>query len=276
MTRQETWTPIYNGLVAGHYTANPEYSSWRSNGTRDWLLIFTLAGCGRFGTSSGDMESMAGDLVLIEPGTQHDYGTAAGGDNWEILWVHFRPRDEWIGLLNWPTLAEGVLGFRIDNDETIYKMSARFKEMIGYSMGSFVHRETFSMNALEELILWLDLENPNTERKGIDPRVQQAADFMCGHLDEPLSITYLAERCNLSVSRFSHLFREQIGESPQLFHERQRLERSARLLSVTDRAVSSISNEVGYFDPLYFSARFKKRFGVSPSQYRTDHQFYAK
>ena len=211
-------------------------------------------------------------MVLLQPGTPHDYGSAPGGIGWDIMWVHFHPRDHWLDLLNWPSHAKGTVGFHIDDGQILQKLTDRFQEMIGLSLGAQVHREAFSMNALEELLLWLDLENPNTARRTIDSRVQKAMEFMCSHLEEPLSITYLSQLYNLSVSRFSHLFREEIGESPQLFHERKRLERSAQLLSVTDRAVSSIANEVGYFDPLYFSARFKKRFGISPSLYRVEHQ----
>jgi AraC family transcriptional regulator of arabinose operon len=271
MTRQETWTPIYNGLVAGHYDGGTDYSSWRSRGTTDWLLILTNGGRGRFGTSTGDLVASTGDVVLLQPGTPHDYGTAIGSANWDILWVHFHPREEWLGLLDWPVYARGTVGFHIAEQQNFQNMSSRFQEMINFSVGALVHREAFCMNALEEILLWLDLENPNASRHTIDSRVQQAMDFMCSHLDETLSISYLSNLFNLSVSRFSHLFRQEIGESPQLFHERKRLERSAQLLSVTDRLVSSIAIEVGYVDPLYFSARFKKRFGISPTLYRTEH-----
>ena len=47
-----------------------------------------------------------------------------------------------------------------------------------------------------------------------------------------------------------------------------RMDKSRSLLRLTNMSVSAVAKEVGYEDQLAFSKIFKKKFGVSPAQYR--------
>jgi AraC family transcriptional regulator of arabinose operon len=84
-----------------------------------------------------------------------------------------------------------------------------------------------------------------------------------------LDVGVLARTANLSVSRFAHLFREQLGVTPQRFVERRRLDAAARLLELTTRPIAAIATEVGFTNPLYFSTRFRHHTGLPPTTYRT-------
>ncbi len=57
----------------------------------------------------------------------------------------------------------------------------------------------------------------------LDERVQRAMDYFAVRPTEPFSLAPLARHCGLSASRFSHLFREQTGETPQVYAEELRL-----------------------------------------------------
>ena len=61
-------TPIVTGILQG----DARYATWRARGTQDYLLMFTLTGCGRVGHSWGEVRIPPGELVLIRPGTRHD------------------------------------------------------------------------------------------------------------------------------------------------------------------------------------------------------------
>ena len=49
------------------------------------------------------------------------------------------------------------------------------------------------------------------------------------------------------------------------------MSQAAKLLISTNEKSYSIAEKVGYADANYFSYVFKRRFGVSPSKYRTEH-----
>jgi len=50
-----------------------------------------------------------------------------------------------------------------------------------------------------------------------------------------------------------------------------RMDHAAELILETNEKSYQIAERVGYLDANYFSYVFKKRFGVSPSKYRTEH-----
>jgi AraC-like DNA-binding protein len=88
---------------------------------------------------------------------------------------------------------------------------------------------------------------------------------------EPLTLNELANAANLSVSRFSQLFREHLGQSPMRYLEERRLQRAAYLLANQSLNIGEVASAVGYPDQLHFSRRFRARFGSSPSHYRRRH-----
>jgi AraC family transcriptional regulator of arabinose operon len=73
----------------------------------------------------------------------------------------------------------------------------------------------------------------------------------------------------MSVSRVAHLFREQVGVTPQQFLERQRMERASQLLEMTALSVKEIAHQVGFENPFYFTLRFKRQTGQSPTAFRS-------
>ena len=108
----ETPAPRFNRLLTGHFRERRGYRAWRSRGSDDWLLILTLGGHGRFGHGGFELTAVAGDAVLIRPGTPHDYGVAprehGSLERWELLWTHFHPRPHWLPWLDWPEVAPGL------------------------------------------------------------------------------------------------------------------------------------------------------------------------
>ena len=51
-----------------------------------------------------------------------------------------------------------------------------------------------------------------------------------------------------------------------------RMDKAARMLVETDDKSYVIAQNVGYADPNYFSYVFKRKYGVSPSSYRTEYE----
>ena len=67
---------------------------------------------------------------------------------------------------------------------------------------------------------------------------------------------------------FIWLFKTRLGESPQQYLIRYRLYCARDLIDNGDLPFNVIATSVGYKDPLSFSREFKRKFGISPSEYR--------
>ncbi len=266
--RTETIHPTVTQLVTGHYPRETRMTTWREHGTTDWLLIYTLHGGGRFGYEGGQIIAQAGDMTLLRPGTRHDYGVAAEWGLWDLLWAHFHPLPHWHAWLDWPEEAPGLMRLSLAPTETRDRIVQRFFECHRLAGGALRRREPFAMNALEEVLLWCDTQNPYAEQIHFDARVRQALDYICLNLHQEITLASLADVTGLSASRLSHLFQEQLGMSALAFLELRRLNRAKQLLELTSRAVHEIAQEVGFANPFYFSLRFKRQTGLSPRAYR--------
>ncbi|HZP81534.1 MAG TPA: arabinose operon transcriptional regulator AraC [Chthonomonadaceae bacterium] len=266
--RAETPHPAIIQLVTGHFHERKGYASWRTHGTNDWLLVYTLDGRGRFGYTDGEIIAQPGDMVLIRPGTLHDYGVEPTRHYWELLWTHFHPRPEWHEWLDWPEEAPGLMRLCLEDRDIRERIVAAFFEAHHLATGALRRRETFAMNALETVLLWCDTQNPRSQQSRLDGRVRLAMDYLCRNLAEKITLDTLAERSGLSVSRLAHLFRQQVGMTPLQFLELQRLDRARQLLELTSRSVQAIATELGFDSPFYFTARFKRQTGLSPRAYR--------
>ena len=266
--KHETDYPKVAHVVTGHFRKGSDYDTWRPHGTDDWLLIYTLNGWGRFGFEGGEINASAGDLTLMRPRTRHDYGVEPIQGQWELLWAHFHPEPAWQTWLSWPEAAPGLMTMRLAEPLIRQKIVARLFDVHRLATGALRHRDTFAMNALEEVLLWCDTQNPRSEQARLDPRVLAAMDFLCRNLDAAVTLDGLASVSGLSTSRFSHLFRRQTGLTPLQFLERQRLDRACQLLDFTARPIAAIAAEVGFENPFYFTLRFKRHTGFSPREYR--------
>jgi AraC-like DNA-binding protein len=100
-------------------------------------------------------------------------------------------------------------------------------------------------------------------------RLLPALDRLKRDLAAPLDVDELAGSVHLSRSRFFALFRGTTGTTPAEHLRRLRLDVACQRLRGTDLPLYAIAGEVGYADQFHFSRDFKRRMGVSPSEYWT-------
>ena len=130
--------------------------------------------------------------------------------------------------------------------------------------------EELAINLLERLLIRCHEESPGFQGRARDTRVQAACQFIANHLSHDIGLDEVARHACLSPSRLGHLFREQTGVSIVRWREDQRIILAKHLLQSTTIPVSSVAGRVGYDDQLYFSRVFRKRVGVSPTEFRRD------
>lgn len=90
------------------------------------------------------------------------------------------------------------------------------------------------------------------------------------YADEGLSLDGICQVLGVSNAYFSTIFKKKTGNSFIGYLTEYRLEQASRLLAETNEKSYIIAKQVGYTDPNYFSYVFKRKFGVSPSKYRTE------
>jgi AraC-like DNA-binding protein len=90
------------------------------------------------------------------------------------------------------------------------------------------------------------------------------------YMDPDLSLDTVCSALGVSNSYFSAIFKKETGKPFITYITDYRLDIAAELILDSNRKNYKIAEQVGYLDANYFSYVFKRRFGVSPSQYKTD------
>jgi hemolysin activation/secretion protein/AraC-like DNA-binding protein len=82
------------------------------------------------------------------------------------------------------------------------------------------------------------------------------------------SLSDLAQQLHCSERHFSRVFREEFGVPLRARQIELRLQRAQQLLAEPDAKIINVAYESGYRHLGLFNATFKKRFGVTPSEWR--------
>jgi AraC family transcriptional regulator of arabinose operon len=262
--KKTPWSP-HEGPVAGEFWSDAVYTNWRPHGTDDWLLIYTVGGAGYMTTAAAKGPTRPGDVTLYAPGEVHDYRTDPGAKRWHLLWVHFLPRPAWYPWLRWPTGSHGVKSLHLESGEVRDHFAAAMRRMVRISQRRLADTHEFALNALEEALLWARVAVTRTR---LDTRVRRAMDYLAADLRQSFCMETVARHCGVSPSRLAHLFKAEAGISAQQFFEKQRMGHASQLLRMTGLGIAEIAAEVGYDDPFYFSNRFRRFAGKSPSEFR--------
>ena len=85
--------------------------------------------------------------------------------------------------------------------------------------------------------------------------------------DPEFNVETLSSQAGLSRMQIYRLLKNMVGQVPSEFMKNFRLSRAASLLEKGGLNINEISYLVGFNDPKYFSACFKKKYGVSPKDY---------
>ena len=109
----------------------------------------------------------------------------------------------------------------------------------------------------------------NSGQLGMYPILRPAVEYMQTHIGEPLiSNKLLAEKSDISEVYFRKLFKECYGVSPGQYLLRIKIDKAKQLLCTEQLTVTEISAVCGYSNVYHFCEIFKKKTGMTPTEYR--------
>lgn len=110
-------------------------------------------------------------------------------------------------------------------------------------------------------------EKNSSANRGAKP-FELIVDYVDMHFGEPdVTLRRVAEVFAYTEKYLSHLFKSKMNVGFNDYLVNLRMQYAHKLISDGITSVSEIAVRCGYSDPLYFSKAFKKRVGVSPSEY---------
>ena len=102
--------------------------------------------------------------------------------------------------------------------------------------------------------------------------MQKLYSYFDEHLSEPeLLIEELTKQLGMSRSKFFFKVKSLTGEAANVFFKTYKLNKAAEMILNSNEKLAYIAYMTGFSSPSHFSLNFKKRYGLSPSEYKAKH-----
>lgn len=162
-----------------------------------------------------------------------------------------------------------VLYFKAPSDQCLRRIVLRiFDEVNLQPQPSSVVQESYVNILLGEMMR--RHRNDLIEIEGLDENVYQIPAILSDMKQHMADVTpaWLAARWKMSEDDIQNTLKLETGYSFSHLLNDLRLQRAADLLEGTNYSVERIMEEIGVFDSTFFYKSFKKRYGMTPQQYK--------
>lgn len=231
-------------------------------------LHAVLSGKGRYYVGEKCFEVGAGQLFLLKHNEEVFY-QADADDPWHYIWVTYggdfaRDHMEKAGF----TDGVYVRTSHVDITEYLNLVLEMLKRQ-HMRVSSEVARFGLALQYLSLAIESWEKDSSQGRRDDLTPEdyVRYAVRFIRSNYQH-IRISDVADYISINHTYFTDIFKERMYMSPQEYLMQVRMSKSKELLRNTSVPIYRVANEVGYEDQLSFSKMFRKRFGISPKEYR--------
>lgn len=114
----------------------------------------------------------------------------------------------------------------------------------------------------------IDLNIHQDINKDIIARLNSALDYINSNYQEDITALDMANRCHLSFSYFSKIFKKIMKKNFKDYLNYVRISKAEKLLCSSSLNITEVAIMVGFSTSSYFIHQFKEYKGISPKQFR--------
>ena len=205
-----------------------------------------------------------GQMMLCLPDRFHSQA-ASGGAPVRYLTVTFDM------AFAEPEILDGIV---FDADDYLKNL---LSAIVTESRENKIYADDLVLCYLKELIIalirirrierYLRIAHPAVRRTMENKIAAQANEYIDAHLDQPLTVRDIARSIPVSESYLSTIYRQSTGRPLIRAIREAKLTRAKELIASGAHTVTDIAEMLGYGSVHYFSAQFKKEFGVTPTRF---------
>jgi AraC family transcriptional regulator, transcriptional activator of pobA len=101
-------------------------------------------------------------------------------------------------------------------------------------------------------------------------QLKKLFDHINAHPAEKLSVAAASRLAGMNKPQFMKTFKQVAGMTLVAYLNHVRLANAARFLRETNRSIAEIAADAGFADQSYFDRRFKRAFGQTPNEFRSE------
>lgn len=257
-TRRETRMKFKSdSLTYSHgYTATTQQTQFVNHVHTTYELLFVYRGHGRFLLEDAEYSFLPNALFLIPPGKYHVLEQPPEQD-YERCIINFAPH-----LLPAP-IEPGQSFYRVTDD----RVRALFQKMSTYvrTYTGEVLETLLKACMTEILVSVIPAPGEDVEGRNVPPLVKSAIEYINTHLDEPLSVSRIADALFISKTHLSHLFADTMNTG-LMHYVTIKKTYAAREMLRNGASVTEVCEHFGYRSYPTFLRNYRAQFGINPSQ----------
>lgn len=233
------------------------------------VIEYIVEGRGYLNVDGQNYAATAGDVYILRKKTTHTYWSDAKSP-WVKIFFNIR------GSLAEKILDEYQLGTK---DKVVLNgegLEADFRDMLerlsDNTVGQTERFDGAAVDFLKIIIKLSNLDKMHGNRKddlmSVETEMNTLIEYITMNPKRIVSNQELADVIFHSKDYVIKRFFANFGVTPYEYQIQQKIFRAKNLLGNTKLSVKEIADSLGYDDQHYFSYMFKKRCGMSPTQYR--------
>ena len=222
-------------------------------------IEYIVSGVGHVQVNGQSFTAKAGDSYCLPMGVPHFYESDREKP-WEKIWINLS--GEMTDRLAELYGTAGVYHFpSLDTSDLLQKFQY-------YADRPATEQSAEKCCALvSQLFLRMSRSLCTAEQPKRLP-VQSMLAYIEQHETDVIRLEQLAAACQKSPSQAERLFRKEMGIPPYRYVLNRKIELACQLLRETGMSVRDIAAYLSFDDEFYFSGLFRRKMGLSPSQYR--------
>ena len=251
-----------------HHTKNKTCSNSTQHYHSGFEIYYMREGKCHYFINDKSFDIVSGDVILIPEGTLH--GTSYGSKPCTRLLINFDANMISSEILE----AISDIGYLYRNPETIQIIDNMFNGIEReYLRGDSISR--ISLRDYAEALLILMLRNqPQKITHENNTIVEAAIKYIQNNYMSTIRLAEVAKMLSVSEEHLSRTFKKEITFGFSEYITLIRLQKAEHMLkNEPSRAITEVAYACGFNDSNYFSYKFKKAYGVTPSEVRDGSNF---
>lgn len=262
--------PIYVVRMGSHVS---QRDISRPEGLADYQILYCTGGEGVLEIEGKTHHIRRGDAFFLRPDIPHSYRSPEGG--WQTKWVVF----------NGNAVADILeyLGFGTSEVFFLHRledMEIWMQELADLFWCNDPETEIKTSLLMYKLLIRMgEYKNQTVRLGGMTnhekyKKLHPVITMMQEKYQEDLSLNDMAQCIGVTCAHLCRLFHQVYDTTPMKYLTHLRLSMAKRYLSSSpEHKVKEIASMVGFKDPGYFAAVFKKEEGIPPETFRRLHSF---
>lgn len=253
-------------------------------------LNIVISGTGRHYIENNSLPIEPGDVFVIPPHISHGYWSQN-----EHMSIFHLLIDEDLLIKHYADLLQFDSYFMMFYNEPMYRQNPNLPKLflrlspetqesilpklleltniaIHYNTLPRAMFDTHTISLLCDLMSLMNKSIQNPTGAGVVTTLMQVISYFEKNMMHNITVEELSQKAYMSPQTFIRQIKKYFNMTPAKFFIKLRLNYAVNQLKYSSLPITQIAQNCGFFDSSHFSNCFVKEIGITPSQYRKQHQ----